>query len=80
MTGGGNHEVHDNRGDAWPAARAHPVAELDRMPDDGRRYELLDGVLVLVGPSPRTRSRWVSLTSGMICVILRACQERPWAW
>src|SRR5450756_207852 len=34
--------------EAWPAA-GHPftVAELDRMPDDGRRYELLDGVLVV---------------------------------
>jgi hypothetical protein len=33
--------------EAWPAA-GHPftVAELDRMPDDGRRYELLDGALV----------------------------------
>jgi hypothetical protein len=32
--------------EAWPAA-GHPstVAELDRMPDDGRRYELLDGYL-----------------------------------
>ena len=40
--------------EAWPAA-GHPftVAELDRMPDDGRRYELLDGVLV-VSPRPTT--------------------------
>lgn len=32
----------------WPAA-GHPftVADLDRMPDDGRRYELLDGTLVV---------------------------------
>ncbi len=30
---------------AWPAAgRPFTVAELDRMPDDGRRYELPDGV------------------------------------
>jgi len=28
--------------EAWPAAgRPFTVAELDRMPDDGRRYELL---------------------------------------
>jgi Uma2 family endonuclease len=39
---------------AWPAAgRPFTVAELDRMPDDGRRYELLDGVLV-VSPRPTT--------------------------
>ena len=38
--------------EAWPAAgRSFTVAELDRMPDDGRRYELLDGVLV-VSPRP----------------------------
>ncbi|HEV2450864.1 MAG TPA: hypothetical protein VGS62_02925 [Streptosporangiaceae bacterium] len=38
--------------EAWPTA-GHPftVAELDRIPDDGRRYELLDGVLV-VSPRP----------------------------
>ena len=32
--------------EAWPAAgRPFTVAELDRMPDDGHRYELLDGAL-----------------------------------
>jgi Uma2 family endonuclease len=40
--------------EAWPAAgRPFTVAELDRMPADGRRYELLDGVLV-VSPRPTT--------------------------
>jgi Uma2 family endonuclease len=39
---------------AWPAAgQPFTIAELDRMPDDGRRYELLDGVLV-VSPRPTT--------------------------
>ena len=34
--------------DAWPAAgRPFTTDELDRMPDDGRRYELLDGVLAV---------------------------------
>lgn len=38
--------------EAWPAAgRPFTAARLDRMPDDGRRYELLDGVLV-VSPRP----------------------------
>jgi Uma2 family endonuclease len=38
--------------EAWPpAGRPFTVAELDRMPDDGRRYELVDGVLV-VSPRP----------------------------
>jgi Uma2 family endonuclease len=40
--------------EAWPAAgRPFTVAELDRMPDDGRRYELLDGALA-VSPRPTT--------------------------
>jgi Uma2 family endonuclease len=40
--------------EAWPAAGSpFTVAELDRMPDDGRRYELLDGALV-VSPRPTT--------------------------
>jgi Uma2 family endonuclease len=38
--------------DAWPATgRPFTVVDLDRMPDDGRRYELYDGVLV-VSPPP----------------------------
>lgn len=39
---------------AWPpAGQPFTVDELDRMPDDGRRYELLGGVLV-VSPRPNT--------------------------
>ena len=36
-----------------PSDVAHPftVADLERMPDDGRRYELIDGEL-LVSPAP----------------------------
>jgi len=40
--------------EAWPAAgRPFTVAELDQIPDDGRRYELLGGALV-VSPRPTT--------------------------
>jgi Uma2 family endonuclease len=47
--------------EAWPAAgRPFTVAELDRMPDDGRRYELLDGVLV-VSPWPTTLHQFVAM-------------------
>ena len=36
--------------EAWPAAgRPFTVAYLDRIPDDGRRYELLDGALIVSG-------------------------------
>jgi Uma2 family endonuclease len=39
---------------AWPAAgEPFTVEDLDRLPDDGRRYELLDGVLI-VSPRPTT--------------------------
>jgi hypothetical protein len=38
--------------ESWPrAGQPFTIAELDRMPDDGRRYELLDGVLI-VSPRP----------------------------
>lgn len=38
---------------AWPASgQQFTVDDLDRMPDDTRRYELLDGVLI-VSPRPR---------------------------
>lgn len=35
-----------------PTVRRYTVRELDRFPDDGNRYELLDGVLI-VTPAPR---------------------------
>ncbi len=46
----------------WPA-EGHPftVAELDRLPNDGRRYELLDGVLV-VSPRPTPAHQVVAFT------------------
>ena len=46
--------------EAWPGfGRAFTVAELDRMPDDGHRYELFDGVLV-VSPRPTTIHQFVA--------------------
>ena len=39
-------------GAAWPEfGGPFTVAELDRMPGDGRRYELVDGALVM-SPHP----------------------------
>jgi Uma2 family endonuclease len=47
--------------EGWPAVgRPSTVAELDRMPDDGRRYELLDGVLI-VSPRPTTVHQFVAM-------------------
>jgi hypothetical protein len=57
--------------EAWPpAGQPFTVGELDLMPDDGRRYELLDGVLI-VSPRPRVLHQEVALE---LCVQLReAC-------
>lgn len=41
------------------------VEALERMPDDGRRYELLDGVL-LVSPAPGTKHQKVALRLGAL--------------
>jgi Uma2 family endonuclease len=58
---------------AWPAAgRPFTVAELDRMPDDGRRYELLDGVLV-VSPRPTTIHQFVAMR--LLRALADACPE-----
>jgi Uma2 family endonuclease len=59
--------------EAWPAAgRPFTVAELDRMPDDGRRYELCDGVLI-VSPRPATIHQ---VMAGRLCGVLSgACPE-----
>ena len=47
--------------EAWPDfGSAFTVAELDRMPDDGHRYELLDGALV-VSPRPTTVHQFVAM-------------------
>ena len=47
--------------EAWPAtARPFTVADLDRMPDDGRRYELVQGVLI-VSPRPSLIHQAVAL-------------------
>jgi hypothetical protein len=42
-----------------PRGRANTRADLETMPDDGRRYELVDGAL-LVTPSPSLLHQAVS--------------------
>ena len=59
--------------EAWPAAgRPFTVAELDRMPDDGRRYELLNGALV-VSPRPTTIHQFVA--GRLYGALSNACPE-----
>jgi len=55
-----------NIAEAWPSpGKPFTVAELDRMPDDGHRYELLDGVLV-VSPRPTPAHQVVAFTLASI--------------
>ena len=60
--------------EAWPGfGGPFTVAELDRMPNDGHRYELLDGVLV-VSPRPTTVQQFVA--TRLATVLDRACPGR----
>jgi Uma2 family endonuclease len=55
----------------WPpAGQPFTVAEFDRLPNDGRRYELLDGVLV-VSPRPTTVHQYVAFR--LASLLDRAC-------
>ena len=57
--------------EAWPApGKPFTVAELDRMPDDGHRYELLDGALA-VSPRPTPAHQVVAFT--LATALDRAC-------
>jgi Uma2 family endonuclease len=59
--------------DAWPKpGEPFTVGDLDRMPDDGHRYELLDGTLI-VSPAPGPPHQRVAI---MLCHVLElACPE-----
>jgi Uma2 family endonuclease len=59
--------------EAWPAAgRPFTVAELDRMPEDGRRYELLDGTLLV---SARPGMPHQVAATRLIVVLSDACPD-----
>lgn len=57
---------------ALPHGRSLTVDDLDALPDDGHRYELIDGALV-VTPSPSRRHQLVS--SRLHAVLDRACPD-----
>jgi Uma2 family endonuclease len=57
--------------EAWPAAgQSFTAAELDRMPDDGRRYELVDGVLVV---SPRPVKAHQEAAAALLVLLRQEC-------
>ncbi len=57
--------------EAWPViGRPFTVTDLDRMPDDGRRYELVDGLLI-VSPAPSNPHQLV--VSELLFVLRQVC-------
>jgi Uma2 family endonuclease len=59
--------------EAWPApGKPFTVAELDRMPDDGHRYELLDGALVV---SPRPGNPHQEVAAELLGLLRATCPE-----
>jgi Uma2 family endonuclease len=60
-------------GEAWPGfGGPFTVTELDRMPHDGRRYELVDGVLVV---SPRPTTVHQAVAGRLYGVLNAACPD-----
>ena len=59
--------------EAWPEiGRPFTVDDLDRMPDDGRRYELVDGVLI-VSPAPTNQHQYV--LSELLFTLRQVCPD-----
>lgn len=60
--------------EAWPGpGEPFTVEDLERMPDDGHRYELIDGML-LVSPAPNMAHQRVIAV--FISLLEQACPER----
>jgi len=59
--------------EAWPKpGEPFTVDDLDRMPEDGRRYELIDGMLI-VSPAPAMPHQRVGFFLGML--LEEACPD-----
>ena len=55
-----------------PRGKAFTRRDLESMPDDGRRYEVIDGALV-VTPAPSLRHQWV--LSSLLTLLTRAASR-----
>jgi Uma2 family endonuclease len=59
--------------EAWPKpGEPFTVDDLERMPDDGRRYELIDGMLI-VSPAPNIGHQRVIVV--LISLLEQACPD-----
>jgi Uma2 family endonuclease len=57
--------------EAWPApGKPFTVAHLDRMPDDARRYEIVDGSLVV---SPRPSNQHQEVAAELLGLLRAGC-------
>lgn len=65
-------ESHWTAGPGLPRSRPLTVADLAEVPDDGHRYELIDGVL-LVSPAPRRRHQ--RAVGRLFIALTTACSE-----
>lgn len=61
MLGEGDDQGHHGTVTTLPRGRAFTREDLESMPDDGHRYELIDGTLV-VTPAPSYRHQYPSDT------------------
>lgn len=62
---------------AWPKpGEPFTVDDLDRMPDDGHRYELIDGMLI-VSPAPNLGHQRVAVV--LSSLLEQACPGTWWS-
>jgi hypothetical protein len=74
MMGGGGARMATAAELAWPTDRPLTITDLARIPDDGRKYELWDGILMIT-PGP---TLWHQELADRLCVQLNAELSSEW--